>query len=787
MLYPPFRVGCCSYDTLRADCGGMGHVFLSYAREDFNRARTVADALGKAGLSVWWDKHISGGSEYSREIEQALKSAAAVVVLWSRASVDSSWVRDEAAKGRDSGRLIPATLDGTEPPLGFGQFHTIDLSRRGRSAGLRELCEAAGTRSAVAAGTPQPPRTGPTGRKLWQRPAVLATAALLILAAAVGAWLYSSRMSGPDQQPVLAVMPFADMSAARDQAPLAEGIAEQIMTLVSGTRGVRVIGRSSAWQLADKEIQELRDKLAATHLLEGSIRSAGDEFTIAARLITTDTGEEVWSEEFRAPLAEVFGVQEAIGSSVAERLRGTFGALSEGQKARSIRTSPEVYKLYLNARAVGRRRDYKSQLEARQLLGQALAADPRYAPAHAFLAITIEMIDNFHPSGPDQNRPEEVEAALRHARTAIKLAPDHAEGHVAIGMILDDMDGSAALAAMEKGKQLDPANYYAWNVSGSILYSDCRFREAAENYRRAAEVEPLLFVAYQNLIDLLSELGRDDEARQLAARFAATRADPPRAAELGGVVNYWTGNLAESYRGYQAGVAGGSTGPFLQISLAYLYNLLDRPEQAQAALPDAYRSILAAYWRGDYEAAATQGAALGDDMWNIWNLPQTQGKALVHVGRGDEFVSLFDRRWKGFDQYVRKQKCGLYLIGPTLALALRQTGRDAEAALVASATAAEYRMRVKNGLAADWAPAEHAAILMLQGRREQALAELERAVARGWVNQGEPFWVGLNDPVFAPLAAEPRFRALKDRLAATLAKHAAAVRQLEEAKTKASD
>lgn len=95
----------------------MADVFLSYAREDLGRATAVADACEKAGLTVWWDRDLGGGSEYSKEIERALKSAAAVVVLWSRSSVDSAWVRDEAAKGRETGRLIPATIDGTSHRL----------------------------------------------------------------------------------------------------------------------------------------------------------------------------------------------------------------------------------------------------------------------------------------------------------------------------------------------------------------------------------------------------------------------------------------------------------------------------------------------------------------------------------------------------------------------------------------------------------------------------------------------------------------------------------------------
>ena len=106
----------------------MASVFLSYERKDSETARAVAQALEKAGHTVWWDRHIKGGAQFSKEIEHALERAEAVIVLWSVSSVDSAWVRDEAATGRDSGRLVPARIDATLPPLGFRQYQTIDLT-----------------------------------------------------------------------------------------------------------------------------------------------------------------------------------------------------------------------------------------------------------------------------------------------------------------------------------------------------------------------------------------------------------------------------------------------------------------------------------------------------------------------------------------------------------------------------------------------------------------------------------------------------------------------------------
>jgi hypothetical protein len=126
----------------------MARVFLSYDREDEPWARIVAASLERSGHSVWWDRRIKGGHEFSAEIEAELNAADKVVVLWSERAVKSAWVRDEAAVARETGRLVPATLDGALPPLGFRQYQTINLSkmrRGGSSAQLKALDEAIDT------------------------------------------------------------------------------------------------------------------------------------------------------------------------------------------------------------------------------------------------------------------------------------------------------------------------------------------------------------------------------------------------------------------------------------------------------------------------------------------------------------------------------------------------------------------------------------------------------------------------------------------------------------------
>ena len=105
----------------------MSDLFISYAREDSAIVERLTSALRAAGHQPWWDQHLVGGSEYSREIEEALNRSAKVLVLWSANAAQSPWVRDEAAAARDAQKLVPITIDGTSPPMGFRQFHTLSL------------------------------------------------------------------------------------------------------------------------------------------------------------------------------------------------------------------------------------------------------------------------------------------------------------------------------------------------------------------------------------------------------------------------------------------------------------------------------------------------------------------------------------------------------------------------------------------------------------------------------------------------------------------------------------
>src|SRR5512134_2925503 len=179
----------------------MATLFLSYSREDAGQVGPLAAALEDEGHKVWWDRHISGGQSFADAIERELECAEVVIACWTESSVHSDWVRDEAAVGRDKGRLVPVSLDGCLPPLGFRQYHTIDLlswDGQPQSPALDPLKAAIAEKTG---GTSQPkaafPARGSGSRaRIKPHPWALASAAMLTLLVG-GAFLYASVSTRP--------------------------------------------------------------------------------------------------------------------------------------------------------------------------------------------------------------------------------------------------------------------------------------------------------------------------------------------------------------------------------------------------------------------------------------------------------------------------------------------------------------------------------------------------------------------------------------------------------------
>ena len=431
----------------------MANVFLSYAREDEAAAKQLAEGIRGAGHEVWWDRHIQGGSRFSTEIDRALKSAEAVVVLWSPASVDSAWVQDEAAEGRDSGRLIPVSLAGTRPPLGFRQFHTVELGKFNGVAGelddlLDAISKTAGSKASETAASQAAEHKASRGVSAC-------------------------------------VLPFVNMSGDPEQEYFSDGITEDIITDLSKVSALLVIARNTAFTFKGRvmDVKEIARALDVTHVLEGSVRKAGSRVRITAQLIASATGGHVWADRYDRDLTDIFAIQDEISKAIVAALRVKL--LPEEKKAIENRgtTSVEAYNLYLMARqewTEGGPGDIRRQETIVRICNQAITFDPNYAQAWALMALAQSQLRFWH------GRDVDPEPAVKRA---LSINPDLAEAHCVKAHLLEEQGHQAeASAEVETAVRLDPDSWEVNREAARLIFRQGRAADAIPFFEKAASL-----------------------------------------------------------------------------------------------------------------------------------------------------------------------------------------------------------------------------------------------------------------------------------------------------------
>ncbi|HET9355423.1 MAG TPA: TIR domain-containing protein, partial [Sphingomicrobium sp.] len=360
----------------------MADVFISYASVDRAVAERIARAIEKSGLSVWWDRHIKGGAEFSRDIEEHLESATKILVLWSKEAVNSRWVKDEASVAVDTGRLVAATIDGTPAPLGFRQFQTIDLKRwtsRG-TAIPRELAEALDGEPRVA---PEPIATR-------RRVPKVAIAGALLAAVAAGIAIVRPPPfdqlwnETQDKTVALAIMPFVTQGGA-DNDYLGAGLSSALADSLAPLSGLRITSSTSTHALSGKGLTapDIAKRLAITHLVEGNVQQTGDRLAISVRLIEAVTSEQIWARAFDGGVEELQRLKSQMARELAGALRARLGA-GEGDVAERGKVDPKAYEAYLRAlERVSVRDDRDARVEAIKQFRLAASIQPDFADAHA--------------------------------------------------------------------------------------------------------------------------------------------------------------------------------------------------------------------------------------------------------------------------------------------------------------------------------------------------------------------------------------------------------------------
>ena len=420
--------------------GSRPSVFLSYARGDQKRALTVIAALERAGIQVWWDGLLEAGETFLPTTEAALESADAVVVLWSRTSVDSHWVRDEATRGRERGCLVPLSLDGSHAPLGFRQFQLINVSKwRGRSDGpeivaaVRAITALAGREAQAPAATLPAPR--PTRR------AVLIGGGSAVLAAAGGILVWKALLPGAAKasENTIAVIPFSSLGD-QTQAYFSAGLSEELRAALSRNRMLRIAAPTSSAEFRDnnQDVLTIAKRLGVAHVLRGSVRAGTDMIRVSVELVNGRDAGVDWSEVIDRKPSDVLAMQSEIAAIVSRALANEISAkaIAEGRSGDLTQLggtkSAPAFDAYLRGKAlVETSANEASDRAALVQFDTAVRLDPGYASALAARSKVQAVIAN-QTSRIEEAR-QYYDRAVASAEAAVKAAPKLAEAHSALG------------------------------------------------------------------------------------------------------------------------------------------------------------------------------------------------------------------------------------------------------------------------------------------------------------------------------------------------------------------
>jgi adenylate cyclase len=462
----------------------MPGVFVSYCRSSAQVAEQVAAALSAMGYDVWRDDQLPAHRSYGDVIEENLRAAKAVVVLWSSEACQSQWVRAEADYARQAGTLVQASLDGSIPPLPFNQIQCADLSGWDgdtQSCGWRKV------EHSVAALAP----IGDQGK---------------------GEHAVKDRLS-------ICVLPFQNMSGDAEQEYFSDGISEDITTDLSKISALAVTARNTAFTFKGQAVDvcKVARTLHVSHVLEGSVRKAGERLRITAQLIDGTTGDHLWAERYDRDLTDIFAIQDEISHAIVEALQVRL--LPAERKAIEQRgtSNAEAYNLYLMARncwIAGDFSDVRRVGRVIRICQQAIEIDPEYAQAWALIALGQAHV--FHGIGPNQGSDDGAAAAER----ALALDPNIAEARLPMAWRLV-VHGrfEEANAQLAEAMRLNPDSWEVNKEAARLFYRQRRIDEAAVHLERATGIVEADFHGWGMLFACYVAQGNMARARECATKI----------------------------------------------------------------------------------------------------------------------------------------------------------------------------------------------------------------------------------------------------------------------------
>jgi len=482
----------------------MADVFVSYKHEDRARVRPLVNALTAEGLSVWWDVGIEGGAAWRRSIQDELDAAKCVIVVWSRLSAgrDGDFVHDEASLAKRRGAYLPVSIDGAEPPLGFGQVQVLPLQGwKGRRRDPAFLAVLTAARAIVNGEAP-----GARGDHPSPAPA---------LAEAHG-------------KPKVGVLAFTSPPGDPDEACFAEAIAEDIIMALAKSRLLAVTPRQSSltYDAAGLTTERICDDLGVEYIVQGHVRRLGPVVRVSVELVNGGENRTIWSGHYDRPLADLFSVQDEITAAIVSTLEPAILDHEEEHALRFPARDMAHWDLFIRGRWHFWRSTVEDSHKAKEFLAKALEFNPNDAPTLSLLAHCC-LVDVW--AGVARDPRALIAEAHHHALKAVSLDGADPFAHFTLGVVLSLMArGDQAMAEQRRALELNPYLAAAAGELGRLYAFAGRVDEALKLSDRAIGAspnDPHVSLWFRNKAIACFIADRYDEAATHAADACAHRPD----------------------------------------------------------------------------------------------------------------------------------------------------------------------------------------------------------------------------------------------------------------------
>lgn len=770
-------------------------VFLSYAREDADAAKRIAEGLRAGGIEVWFDQsELRGGEAWDQKIRTQIKTCALFLPIVSQRTEErgEGYFRREWKLATDrmqdmgSSRtfIVPVVIDdtkesGADVPEEFMRFQWMRLVDGATPpefvARVKHLLETP-RKAALKPSLPRPPTLPPELKQAAQaKTAAAATPvakksmlplvlgmAFVAVAVTAGLIFLVMRRDQPAVAPVtaasavapkpapelprdksIAVLPFTNMSEDKDSGYFADGVHEDVLTNLALVRELRVVSRTSvqAYRGTTKSMKQIAGELGVTYILEGSVRRSGNKVRVTGQLIHAATDEHVWAQSYDRDLTDIFAIQAELAQQIAKALSA---ALSPEEKARlehPLVVNPAAYDLVLKARKIDQDgNDTRQELETEEaMLQSAVALDAGYAAAWASLGALHSQII-FNNVDASEARLAKAQAAIDTAR---RLDPDSFDVILGTGTFYyyGLRDYPRALVEVGRITRQWPNNSFGHFMTGLILRRQGKWLESLASLQHAKELDP----------------GSAEYARNLVVWYVQARRYADALSEQARRVRLLPESLRESFELARLKY-------FLNGSTKEGDELLAGPIAARAdpAVATGYRKLWAAMkgdlatvlrLNHDFPDAWAPGIAAGGGSPSeyAWN------NAVVLAAQGD--LAGARRRVEKCPAELRAR----LLSEPKNIVVLCQLaqieallGHPGEA-LAAARQARELLPETLDPLAGRNPHQALAIALAWSGEKAAACAELKQMLATG--GQPNVHWLK-NGPWFTPLKGDPAFEAL---------------------------